>query len=207
MGYLCIDFLKPYLETYRVFVETGTLYGNSTSIAAPYFDHIYTIELDMALYTKASARFRHTPNVQCIYGDSKEVLPNLLPTLPKSGAVFYLDAHWSGDHTVDWEHSLWKGCNTNTAYAGISPSPENQVPLLGELTSIVAHYPGPAVVYVDDMDKFDKDGNGTSNFKFVGEDWTHLSVALLKSAVASRLVNWKVLSDEQLIIELSALGN
>ena len=201
MGKFEQDLVKPYLKTHRVLVESGTLYGAGVDRALPYFDAIYTIELDKKLHVDAQMRFWNNPKVTCLQGDSKEVLHKLIPELPVTGVVFYLDAHWSGDKSVDWKKSSWKGY-VETSYVGNEPTPENQVPLLGELQAIVEKYPGPAILYIDDMDKFDEKGHGRKDFKFVGEDWSHLTINKLKDAVSPRLLNWITVSDEQTLIEL-----
>lgn len=207
MGRFTVSVVEKFLSTHRTFVETGTLYGAGISRVLPYFDHIFSIEVDEKLHAKAVLKFHAEKKVHCLLGDSKVVLKTLIPELPTShGVIFFLDAHWSGDRTVDWAHSLWKGY-VESGYAGEEPSAENQVPLLGELKAIVASYPGPAVICIDDMDKFDPyTGRGMKNFKFQGEDWSHLTVDLLKRAVLPRLKAWTTIGVfEQVLIELHPL--
>jgi hypothetical protein len=201
MGKFELRLMTPYLETHRTYVETGTLYGNGALSAEPHFDKIYTIELDRKLHKQAKRRFLGHPKIVCLQGDSKEVLVALIPELPPTGVIFFLDAHWSGDHTVDWEKSVWKG-HVQSAYVGEKPTSENQVPLLGELEAIVSDYPGNAVIYIDDMDKFDACGNGTTNLKFIGEDWSHLTVQKMKDIVSCRASSWSSVNSEQLVIEI-----
>lgn len=202
MGKFDIKNVERHLPSYRAAcVETGTFKGDGTAVMARFFDKVYTIELNKELYSRAQVRFRQNKNVECLQGDSKVVLKDLLPRLPKNGAMFFLDAHWSGDSTVDWTKSEFKN-KVNTSYVGDTPTGENQVPLNEELDLIMKHYPGKALIYVDDMDKFDKHGRGTKNLKFQGEDWSHLTVGKLRETVQSRLFNWYKPNPGQLIIEL-----
>lgn len=202
MGKFDINKIRRHLPHYRkVCVETGTFKGDGTAVMAKHFDHVYTIELNEELFNKAVRRFRNTKNVTCLLGDSKVVLRDLIPNLPPSGATFFLDAHWSGDETVDWANSEFRN-STPTSYTGDEPTSENQVPLKEELELITKLYPGSALIYIDDMDKFDKHGRGTKNLKFQGEDWSHLTVKTLRKVVQPRLFNWYFPDPGQLIIEL-----
>jgi hypothetical protein len=80
----------------KSFVETGTFLGITTSHAAEVFEKVYTIELSEKLYQDAIEKLKVYPNVFCYLGDSGVVMPKLLPEL-SNDALFWLDAHWSGD--------------------------------------------------------------------------------------------------------------
>lgn len=202
MGKFEEDVVKPYADSHAIYVETGSLWGAGVAKALPYFDKIYSIELDDKLFQYVKQRFKYETKVKCLHGDSKEVLRDLIPELSRTtGTIFFLDAHWSGDDSTDWERSQWKG-HVQTAFTGTTPTSENQVPLAGELQAITQLYQGAAVIYLDDMDKFDEAGNGRSNFKFQGEDWSHLTIHKLKSIVAPRLKSWTRVNEEQLLVEL-----
>jgi hypothetical protein len=97
----------------------------------------------------------------------------------------------SGDSGTAWLG--FRGYGVDTA--------QSRVPLLEELDVIVRHCRGPCVVYIDDMDKFDADGNGLRDKAFVGEDWTHLTVKALYDAVAPRL-DQAFSFGEQLVLHL-----
>ena len=93
-----------------VAVETGTCKGYGAEALAPFFSRVITIELSEELYRFSRDRLAPVPNVECRHGSSPEVLRELLPSLsPADGVFFFLDAHWSGDRTVPWEKSKWKG--------------------------------------------------------------------------------------------------
>lgn len=208
MGVFNWNSVKPYLEDdyadIQIAVETGTLFGDSTHEMSKHFAAVHTIELAYPLYLSAVRRFLNTP-VHVYFGNSAVVLNVIVPTLA-APTLFYLDAHWSGDNTVDWTRSNWAGygANIDTAYVGTSPTSIAQVPLAFEFTAIVKKFKHPCVLYVDDMDKFDNNGNGLKDKRFIGEDWTHLTLANLKNILLPRLRTWK-LHNNQLIATLTAL--
>ncbi len=82
----------------RVLVETGTYRGNTTDTMRPYFDRIYTIEANDALFAAAQSRFAGAPGVRALHGDSAAMLPRVLAELDEK-ALFWLDAHWCGNDT------------------------------------------------------------------------------------------------------------
>jgi hypothetical protein len=201
------DILGGDFSMYKVAVETGTCLGYSTKVLAEHYREVFTIELDSKLYELAKANFFSDNNIHCLQGDSKEVLPKLAEVIDEP-CVFFLDAHFSGNANTDWKNSEWKGYpGIETAYAGEAPTPENQVPLDCEIKTIVEKFRHQCIIYIDDMDKFDTNGQGTKNLKFAGEDWSHLSVDKIKLLVKNRLLSWHKVGDCQLAIVLSALHN
>lgn len=200
MGIFHYKNIKNYLDNnYKIAVETGTCLGYSTDILIKHFKKVHTIELDKKLYDMATKKFKDNNNVYCHHGDSKEVLKQIIPLLNQP-TVFYLDAHWSGDNTTDWEHSAWKGYDKPTAYCGKSPTPENQVPLLEELEIINSMFKYDCIIYIDDADKFDKNGNGLKNKGFIGEDWSHLTLQKLKSVLTDRTLTYEHVGNQIIII-------
>ncbi len=83
-----------------VFVETGTYCGTTARLAAKAFARVYTIERAESLFQAHSPALRALGNVEPLLGDSREVLPKLLPALHGQRAVFWLDGHWSGEETA-----------------------------------------------------------------------------------------------------------
>ncbi len=77
----------------RVFVETGTLLGDTTAIAMEMFERVITIELSDDLYAKAKERFAGT-NVECWHFDSAKLVPRLARNEITESALWLLDAHW-----------------------------------------------------------------------------------------------------------------
>jgi len=77
------------------FVETGTFKGGTASWASGHFKRVITIENSKVYFDEAKGRYAHLQNTEFIFGDSREVLKNILPTI-REPAVFWLDAHWCG---------------------------------------------------------------------------------------------------------------
>lgn len=74
----------------RVAVETGTLRGEFTMLLPDLFPTVHTIERSMALYAQLP---RHDKRINWHFGDSRNVLVELLPTIQEP-CLFFLDAHW-----------------------------------------------------------------------------------------------------------------
>lgn len=209
MGVFTLQYLRQALgeqlfAKFTIAVETGTFLGDGTDIMAKTFRQVYTIELDNQLHANAKQKFASLPHVTCLHGDSKEVLPTLLKSIHDQPCLFFLDAHWSGDASVDWQHSKWKGYGRTTAFVGSQPTPENQVPLQHEITAIAQLHNAECVIYIDDIDKFDSAGCGLKNEAFIGEDWSHLNLNHLRSILQHRILLWDR-SPYQLIIHLRPL--
>jgi len=92
-----IEYAKKY--GLRVFVETGTYYGEMVDVMKNTFDHIYSIELGDALYENARKRFAGLNHIEIIHGDSGVELADILNKID-SPALFWLDGHYSEGVTV-----------------------------------------------------------------------------------------------------------
>jgi hypothetical protein len=132
----------------RVFIETGSLVGNTAKWAAPHFDTVYTIEIAYKYFIRAKANLKSFENVQVIYGYSKDVLEGLLPelTIP---ALIWLDAQWSSD-------------------LGYRQSPETLCPVMKELTAI-AKSKLRHVILIDDVRLFGTESGWPSLDKVEGK--------------------------------------
>ncbi|MBW4052029.1 MAG: hypothetical protein HIU85_11305 [Proteobacteria bacterium] len=86
----------------RTFVESGTFQGETSSWAADLFDEVITIELSPEIHKQTSARLSSKSNIAFRLGDTKSVLPSILPAM-RDPAIFWLDAHWSGLNTAGRE--------------------------------------------------------------------------------------------------------
>lgn len=84
------------------FVETGTYAGGTSVWAASQFEQVITIENSRKLYDQTVAKHGHIPNINFLFGNSKDLLKEVIPTL-KSPALFWLDGHWSGGDTYGEE--------------------------------------------------------------------------------------------------------
>ncbi|MCK4816953.1 hypothetical protein KA005_14385 [bacterium] len=117
----------------RVFIETGSLVGNTAKWASPHFDAVYTIEIAYKYYIRAGMNLESFSNVQVIYGYSKDVLAGLLPQLTVP-ALIWLDAHWSSD-------------------LGYPRSPDTLCPVMSEL-KVIAKSKLRHVILIDDVRLF-----------------------------------------------------
>ena len=61
----------------KVFIETGTYYGDKIDALKHLFVKIISIELDKELYEKTKQRFKNYSNIEIIQGDSSEILPKI----------------------------------------------------------------------------------------------------------------------------------
>ena len=86
----------------QVFVETGTYRGDTLAKVAPHVRRAISIEIDPTLADHARLRFRGTPTVEIICGDSAEQLIGVVERLTAEGttAAFWLDGHFSGGATA-----------------------------------------------------------------------------------------------------------
>lgn len=114
------------------FVETGTGGGDMLDEVYPYFQQVYSVELDPNLYRNAQGRFWNAANVQLYHGDSGAVLAQIVPTL-KGVTLFYLDAHFSGLGTA-------RG--------------SKETPILAELQTILKSPGSGYVILIDDLKHF-----------------------------------------------------
>lgn len=62
----------------RVLVETGTYKGVTTRRCLPYFEKVYTIELDPTLAEAAKQRLKASAKCEVIQGDASEEVGKLL---------------------------------------------------------------------------------------------------------------------------------
>ena len=125
-----LDALKK-TGRYRIFVETGTAAGDTALAAGDRFDTVITLEADSVLAEAAHERLSGRKGILPVAGDSRELLPALLPRLA-GPAVFWLDAHWCG---------------------GASFGRGDECPLLAEI-AVIAASPLPHVILIDDARLF-----------------------------------------------------
>lgn len=117
----------------QIFIETGSLIGNTAKWAAPNFDTVYTVEIAYKYYVRTRANLKSFSNVQVIYGYSKDVLDGLMPQLTVP-ALIWLDAHWSSD-------------------LGYRQSPETLCPVMKEL-EVISKSKLRHVILIDDVRLF-----------------------------------------------------
>jgi hypothetical protein len=139
----------PAFKKITSFVETGTYKGDTSLMAAKYFEKVFTMEIVEELYlgSKERATREGVTNITFYLGDSLDNLPKILPQI-KEGAVFFIDAHQSGPDTSNNKKQL--------------------VPLFEELDIILTQELGPSLFIFDDV-RF---------WKYQSQsawDWAHIS--------------------------------
>lgn len=128
--------LRRYAEAYdlRVLIETGTFLGDTVYHFRHRFEQILSIELSEDLVKRARRRFRRTPHVEILEGDSEIVLGELVRKL-ELPALIWLDAHFSG---------------------GVTARGERETPVIRELEILLDASPNH-IVLVDDARFFGTD--------------------------------------------------
>ena len=115
----------------NAFVETGTHLGNTAAWAGGHFSRTITMERSAALVDAIKSRFAGQSNVECIFGDCREELERVVPTL-LTPAIFWLDAHWSG---------------------GVTYGEKDECPLLDEI-AVIGRSKVPHLIFIDDARLF-----------------------------------------------------
>ena len=93
---LCLYF--NYLqETFNLdtAVETGSSDGKTSAFLGFLFNRVHTMDIDIPSFQNAINTLRPYPNVKVHYGDSPDILREILPTKKDNRILFYLDAHSS----------------------------------------------------------------------------------------------------------------
>jgi len=119
-------------ERIRNFIETGTYIGETVKSVLPFFDNIYTIEINRKLYLYNKKKFRKNKNVRVILGNSYKRLQEILPKINEP-SIFWLDAHYSG---------------------GITSKSDGLTPIKKELKTILKFWKNNSVVLIDDARLF-----------------------------------------------------
>ncbi len=94
---LCLELRDRFgIET---FVETGTYLADTALWASDQFKNVYSIERSPIFYAAARDRFKTRSNITFLNGDAGERIGEI-PSLSSAPAIFWLDAHWSGNDTA-----------------------------------------------------------------------------------------------------------
>lgn len=99
-----VNTIRNYARLYKInfLVETGTYWGDTIDAVIGDFRRIYSIELDEYLFKRAISQFKGYKQVKILNGDSSKILVSLLKKM-KGPALFWLDAHYSGEGTARGE--------------------------------------------------------------------------------------------------------
>lgn len=116
----------------KSFVETGTYLGSMVEFIAATGVQCHTIEISPPIYERAQKILARHNNIRLHLGDSGKLVPEILSVLDH-GAVFWLDAHYSGSFTGQAELAS---------------------PVSAELDAILAHPVKKHVILIDDARDF-----------------------------------------------------
>ena len=139
-------FSESEIPFFPIFVETGTLQGETILAMEKHFDELHTIEIKEEFHTKAKSKYKGD-KIHFHLGDSSKVLPEIVSDL-KSNTLFFLDGHWSSGDTGRGE----KDC-----------------PLIEELEVINSQFSHAAIIIIDDYRLFGK-GPDVDGFDLNWED-------------------------------------
>ncbi len=113
-------------------VETGTYTGKMVLMQKDNFAKIYSIELSLELWKKATEKFASYPHIEILQGDSSQVLHEVVAQL-NSFAIFWLDGHYS---------------------AGITAKGEKNCPIYKEIDAIFLNKEQGHIILIDDARHF-----------------------------------------------------
>jgi hypothetical protein len=166
--------LNQDIQSYNIFVESGTHLGETILNLKDCFGELHTIELAFVFYhyfnkIKIENNYYHIKNY---FGDTVKILPEILISYTeKDKCVFWLDGHFSSGETA-------KG--------------EKDVPLIEECCLIDKLYKAEyAVLFIDDFRLF-----GTKE----SQDWSDISIDNISNCFKNFEIIKKFVSDDILIL-------
>ena len=182
IDYNTLKQIKSDLTVYKNFVETGTYFGETIFGMEPYFERLYTIEIDEKLHYSTKSKYNGN-KINFILGDGYKVISELV-SIFDAPTIFFLDGHHSGPGTGKGE----KDC-----------------PLYEEFQVINDKFKSECIIIVDDFRLFEKDPSSG----ILGEDWSEINKSTLLEIVKSRVLDSYHLpsfmaDDDRLIVHLSA---
>jgi hypothetical protein len=150
-----------------VFIETGTLYGDTPWHFRRTFKRIFTIEVEPNLAQIARERFRKWPGIQVVEGDSATELAGICQQIDEP-CVVYLDGHYSH---------------------GITGMGNEECPVLAEVLTLFNHLKHPFGIVIDDARLFGTDPayptvESLERF-LMGHEW-HCSLRIENDAIIIR---------------------
>lgn len=84
---------------YKVFVETGTNFGNMLIDMKDHFEELYSIELSHQLWKFCTERFKGEKKINLYFGNSGDILNYVIRYIERP-CIFWLDAHYCGNFTA-----------------------------------------------------------------------------------------------------------
>lgn len=130
-GVLSPEDLNSFRQEFKLssFIETGTYAGDTTLVASNIFEEVYSIDVCEPLYAKAKERFLNQANVHLYFGDTCDMLQQMIVDSP-SKRLYWLDAHSSG---------------------GVTGGIPGFSPISHELKQIFEHEDNDFVILIDDL--------------------------------------------------------
>ncbi|MEN9919974.1 MAG: hypothetical protein RL662_2410 [Bacteroidota bacterium] len=105
------EMINKYRNLYNThtLVESGTYMGDMVWAQRNNFKKIYSIELSKDFVIQARKRFKNTPHIEIIQGDSGKIMATLIKELPER-TLFWLDGHYSAGETArgDKDCPIWE---------------------------------------------------------------------------------------------------
>lgn len=120
----------------KIFIETGTFFGDTIDFFKNSFTKLYSIELSEELAEKAKKRFENNINISITQGNSSVELSNILREINQP-CIFWLDGHYSSE--------FWIGKEFIRTAKG-----EQNTPIWQELLQIINHQVKNHIILIDD---------------------------------------------------------
>jgi hypothetical protein len=146
---------------YNVFIETGTCQGGTTFQMEPFFQKLYTIEINNDLYNAVVNKYKGN-KITFIHGNSGEEIKKILTQCDNDKVLFFLDGHVSDSATCDF--------NIYPFYT----------PLREEIESINKLCKNEALIIIDDCRDL-----GTKN----NSNWEFITEKVIREILGSRLIS------------------
>ena len=131
-----LDKLQDDYKKFPLFIETGTLNGDTIFAVEPYFNKLYTIEFSQQYYNNTKNKY-NGDKINFMLGDGYKVISELVKKI-KDPIIFFLDGHHSGGDT------------------GLG---EKECPLYEEIEVINNLFEGEGIIIIDDYRLFQDSGS------------------------------------------------
>lgn len=141
-----LDF-ATFLQYSKIFIETGTCYGRSVTLALNAgYERVKSVEAKDEYYDHCNALFSKNKNVELFLGKSIDHLEAMLQDV-NGPAVFWLDAHVSGEASAGYADYMENGLKSDY---------HQHTALIKELKIVLAHRKDH-VILIDDQNGLNPD--------------------------------------------------
>lgn len=134
-----LEISQQFLDA-KIFVETGTFFGDTIQFFKNNFTRLYSIELSEELADRAKKRFQNDGNISIVKGDSSVELSKILKEIDEP-CIFWLDGHYSSE--------FWLGKEFIQTSKG-----KKDTPIREELNQIFNHKIKDHIILIDDARLF-----------------------------------------------------